>query len=184
MLGVEYVECTTQSDYLCSGQIFAEEGFSTPCTKLEYSGKELDDYLIDGFPEIVQFNKVDDRFFTIELDHPDFSWNKKPTIMLSYRFDIPEKTLVHQETIMVSLMDLIGIVGGTLSLYVGFTFQIIEYCMIIVGKIKEIVKHFKFEKVSSQKKDPEHQQEQQKQKQHHQRQKESLQASSQTCCFF
>ena len=162
MPGVEFIQCTTQSDYLCSGQIFLEEfnnineGFSTPCTILEYSGKELEDYLIDGFPEIVQFDKVDERFSTIELDHPDFSWNKKPTIIVSYRFDIPEKTLVHQESIVVSLWDLIGIVGGTLGLYVGFNFfdsffQLIEYCEIVVDAMKEIVKKIKSRKIGIQK---------------------------------
>ena len=162
MPGVEFIQCTTQSDYLCSGQIFLEEfnninqGFSTPCTILEYSGKELEDYLIDGFPEIVQFNKVDERFSTIELDHPHFSWNKKPTILLSYTFDIPEKTLVHQESIVVSLWDLIGIVGGTLGLYVGFNFfdsffQLIEYCEIVVDAMKEIVKKIKSRKIGIQK---------------------------------
>ena len=186
MPGVEFIQCTTQSDFLCSAQIFTEEfnnineGFSTPCTKLEYSGKELTDHVIDGFPEIVQFNpKVDDERFqaTIELDHPDFSWNKKPTIILSYTFDMPEKTWVCQETYVESFVDVIGVVGGTLSLYLGIVLydtliRIMKYWMIFVGKLKEMVKSAKSDKVGNQrkqtstnpKKDPEQQQ--------HQKQKE------------
>ena len=184
MPGVEFIQCTTQSDYLCSGRIFTEEfnaiseGFSTPCTKVEYIGKELTNHVIDGFPNIVQFGE---QYATIELDHPNFSWNKKPTILLSYMFDMPEKTWVFQETYVESFEKLIGIVGGTLSLYLGIVLydtliQIIKYWMIIVGKLKDMIKRVKSNKVgnqknqtsTNQKKDLEQQQHNQ---QHHQKQK-------------
>ena len=196
MPGVEFLQCTTQSDYLCSGQIFTEEfnaiseGFSTSCTKVEYIGKELTNHVIDGFPNIVQFGK---QYATIELDHPDFSWNKKPTILLSYTFDMPEKTWVYQETYVASFEETIGIVGGTLSLYLGIVLydtliQIIKYWMIIVGKLKDMIKRVKSNKVGNQKKktstnqkkdlEQQHQKQQQNQ-QHHQKQQQNQQQNQQ-----
>ena len=146
MPGVEFQQCTDQSSYLCSAYTFTDEfnriseSYSTSCNKLEYTAQELSYNLIRGFPRLVLDESELSPLIDISGIDPNYPWNWKPTVILTYRFDIPEKTWVYRESLMVDFIDLVGIVGGTLSLYIGLTFfdaifQIADYCKIIIDKI-------------------------------------------------
>ena len=56
--------------------------------------------------------------------------------------DTPETVNVYQEYIIISFMDLIGVVGGTLSLYIGLAFydsffQVLSNCnLLIINMVK------------------------------------------------
>ena len=148
--GIEFLPCQTDYDYLCSAQVFSEEfkrireSYSTSCSKLSYAGKVLSFQRIEGLPKLVHLDYPDQIYPVVLIPFDDMKKNQ-PTVMLSYEFDMPVRTRVYQETLLVSIIDLIGIVGGTLSLYTGLAFydaffQIIEYCNIIISKIDKIFK--------------------------------------------
>ena len=162
MPGVEFQECTDQSSYLCSAYTFTDEfnrvseSYSTSCNKLEYTAQELSYHRIRGTPRIVLDESELSPLIDISGIDPNYPWNWKPTVILTYRFDIPEKTWVYRESLMVDFINLVGIVGGTLSLYIGLAFfdaifQIAYYCKIIIDKINN---NGKSRKVGIQKEQP------------------------------
>ena len=112
-----------------------QNGF-TPCTKIEYPGKESD------YVQIVEGKGlVRDDFGKPEVVIPP-NFNGKVIVIFSYKFDNPETTDVFSEYIIVDTMTMIGSIGGTLGLYVGFSFsgfamQIIGWIQILVVKISQ-----------------------------------------------
>ena len=127
-----------------------QNGFA-PCTKIEYTGKELEHIRIDGMKKIV-YDDFGDAFVDLP---PNF--NDKITVIFTYKFDTPETTDVFSEYIIVDTMTMIGSIGGTLGLYVGFNF--FDFAMQIMGWIQMLVVKisqssiFKEEKKKEQKKD-------------------------------
>jgi len=80
-----------------------------PCTKLEYSGNHQI-YPIDAFLQIVP-----------EILQDNYEPGKQH-YLVQYTFKQPETTTLNEEYYVVQTLDLIGVVGGTLGLFVEFTF--------------------------------------------------------------
>ena len=105
------------------------------CTKMIYEGVELDYSQIKGFPTLISPHDGDYLVFS------DSNWDGKPTILFSYKYDSPEVMEIQQQFIIMEFVDLIGVVGGTLGLFVGFSFlgfafQILDYLIVIVKKLR------------------------------------------------
>ena len=122
----ELEKCQTEKQKECSDVVMMKTlsdlvsaGFS-PCTTFEYPGIILDYSKIKDFPPLVfHWNKE-------ELEEPTVyvnpQWNGTPTVIMTYKFEKPERVEVYEEYIVASFVDIIGIVGGTLGLYIGFSF--------------------------------------------------------------
>ena len=128
-----------------------QNGF-VPCNKIEYSGIESDYFLIEGAKELSFENENGDQYVYIP---PNF--NDKATVIFTYKFDTPETTDVFSEYIIVDTMTMIGSIGGTLGLYVGFSFfdfamQILGWIQMLAVKISQS-SIFKEEKKNKQKKE-------------------------------
>ena len=130
--------------------VLQQNGF-VPCNKIEYSGIESDYFLIEGAKEL-SFEKDGVQYVYIP---PNF--NDKATVIFTYKFDTPETTDVFSEYIIVDTMTMIGSIGGTLGLYVGFSFfdfamQILGWIQMLAVKISQS-SIFKEEKKNKQKKE-------------------------------
>ena len=127
-----------------------QNGFS-PCTKIEYKGKELQNFRIEAAQELV-----------VEMDGDSYvkfppNFNDKPMVIFSYKFDTPETTDVYSEYIIVDFMAMVGSIGGTLGLYIGFSFfdffmQILDWIQMLVFVISQS-SIFKEEKKKDKKKE-------------------------------
>ena len=96
-----------------------QESYSNvPCKTMYYEGFIVQDYLLEGMKEIFEWYPSDpDIMPPIPVVH------KNPgniTAMFSYNFELPETMTVEVESYIFTFMDMIGIVGGTLSMFVGF----------------------------------------------------------------
>ena len=146
---VPYEKCVTYFDLKCSGNVFFDalakvtETYGSACIKPEYVVHELEPQTrLEGYPKIViccthdMFNYVN-----FQYSH-NYQWSKKPTVQFTYKYDTPETVDVYQEYIIISFMDLIGVVGGMLSLYVGLAFydsffQVLSNCnLLIINMVK------------------------------------------------
>ena len=130
-----------------------QNGFA-PCTKIEYTGKESGYSVIEGIKEIV-FDPLDPKLEPY-IEFPPHT-EITPTVIFTYKFDTPETTDVFSEYIIVDTMTMIGSIGGTLGLYLGFSFfdfamQILGWIQILVVKISQS-SLFKEEKKKECKKD-------------------------------
>ena len=120
----ELEKCQTKKEQECANAVeldvvhgITSAGFS-PCTTLEYSGMILDNSRIKGFPPLVDYGWDQGD----PIVHVDPQWSGKPTAIMTYKFEKPESVKVYEEYIVASFVDIIGIVGGTLGLYIGFSF--------------------------------------------------------------
>lgn len=106
--------CNQSYEWYCAHELrlgsfrnFLKSGkFNGPCTKLQYSGKQ------DNFNPIQ--NKRSSHF--------------------SYKFNTPELTTRHEEYYIYDFAGMIGSVGGSLGLCIGFSFSNIFNWLI--GKIR------------------------------------------------
>ena len=117
-------KCQTKKEQECANAVEEDvvhdlyfAGFS-PCTTLEYSGMILENSKIKGFPPLVDYGWNQEE----PIVHVDPQWSGKPTAIMTYKFEKPENVKVYEEYIVASFVDIIGIVGGTLGLYIGFSF--------------------------------------------------------------
>ena len=66
-----------------------------------------------------------------------------PTVKFSYTFEQPERATVQVEDFVVTFIDLVGIVGGTLGMFIGFAFYdnimtFVEYVLTFVQWVKRL----------------------------------------------
>ena len=123
LLPYESVPVCTDSgfNYQCAVDVYnhvvSKSNYSGwPCSVLEYEGRVLDNQMIPGAPRIHVWDTYDRDDVDIILP-----WNffhainpGNTSVMLSYKFDFPETMTVEVESYVVTIVDLIGIVGGTL----------------------------------------------------------------------
>ena len=151
---VEMVPCYNHSFSMakCCNDIFynkamskVAETYGGPCNQMEYESKILDQSRIKGFDHLVLW-KIDvyNSHLNNDIIGPNWAhkWEKKPTVVFSYRFENPEMMTVYQEYIVVTFVDLIGIVGGNLSMFIGFAFydfalDALEFFLMLGAKIKD-----------------------------------------------
>ena len=139
--------CKTQSEVGCASSIYMEAmkdvkmSYNGPCTTMEYDvtgiteeeRREEEIKLIDGFPELVGPPSMSNPMgFKIPKD-----WNGKPTVMVSYTFDKPEKMTVRREYLVVDFEKLIGLVGGTMGLFLGFAFT--DTALLLIDLINAMI---------------------------------------------
>ena len=138
----------TDADRDCAGAVFmeirnTEGGFYNykSCSIEEYEGRVLkDNEIIPGKEEFWYWPVEEDWEVAVpESDHDEGHENF--TFKFSYTFDSPEALTVEVETYIVTFFDLVGIVGGTLGLFIGFAFYdnilaSVEYLIIIVKWVK------------------------------------------------
>ena len=152
-------------DRICAWNVFhnimAEEGeiynFKS-CSIEEYEGRILKDNIIPGKSEFWYWHESDKQDW--EIVWPDSEYLHNPgslTVKFSYTFDSPQKMEVDVENFIVSFFDLMGIVGGTLGMFIGFAFYdnilaAVEYLIMIVEWVKRITQKRKASKVSDVKK--------------------------------
>ena len=139
----------TGFDYDCAKSVMMKvidsllDDFIPPCSKLEYRGSIDVDQKIDGFIDPYKFDatRAQWRPYQIILD-----FSEKPvTVLYTYNFERTETKTVYQEYIVVSFEDLIGNVGGMLSLFIGFSF--IDNILSMVGYLTVL-----WEKINNRKK--------------------------------
>ena len=51
-----------------------------------------------------------------------YSWGKKNWALFAYEIDPPEEVTVFQEYVVYDTISMIGSVGGTLGMFIGFSF--------------------------------------------------------------
>ena len=118
--------------------------FRSPCRKLEYKSFQLNDINVrmDGFKNAY----VDDQYGEIVLHQVFFQFMEDPlTAIYKYRFERPEMMTVYEEYVVTSFEDMIGIVGGTLGVYIGFAcfdnfLAFVDYLIFIWQKISQLRK--------------------------------------------
>ena len=121
-----------------------------PCSIEEYEGKLLEDEIIDGMQDIYFWERgtrdsprhSNDIYLPFHIN-PFYDTNdaKIPTIKFSYTFEQPEIATLQVENSIVTLVDLVGIVGGTLGMFIGFTFY--DNIMISVEYVIDFVQWVK-----------------------------------------
>ena len=99
-----------------------------PCTNLEY----VVEYQVKRLEVLQALNK--------ELSDHNYNPNKT-NFAIWYNFKKPEYTTINEEHYLVSLMDLIGLTGGTLGISIGFSFygiiaDVLDILLSLVLKIK------------------------------------------------
>ena len=154
-------------DKTCAYDVFykmiEEEDFYNfkSCSIEEYEGRVLDDHIIPGKSEFWYWAESDKQDWEIVV--PESEYHDNPgnlTIKFSYTFDLPQTMIVSVENYIVTFFDLIGIVGGTLGMFIGFAFYdnilaLVEYLILIVNWAKRISGMKKASKVSDVKKSSE-----------------------------
>ena len=78
-----------------------------PCTIFEYEGKF--------------FMRLLSTFQDERILQKENVMDKKTNYMISYNFQQPEMLLLVEEYYVVPTLDLIGLIGGTLGMFVGFS---------------------------------------------------------------
>ena len=82
---------------------------SLPCNDQGYAGTYVTD--------IIDMSHFSDDFLW------EHNWyNNKSHFFVHYSFDVPETMTLREEYYTVPLLDLIGLVGGTLGMFIGFSF--------------------------------------------------------------
>ena len=119
-------------DFICAEEALAKtskqvtedfDSFYFPCSKIEYEGKELSEYKIDKGMQDVNIWDRNTRMDSDILMPTNVLANPgNLTLMFSYTFELPERMTVEVENFLVTFEDLIGIVGGTLGVFIGFAF--------------------------------------------------------------
>ena len=82
---------------------------TVPCDDLGYTGTYITDV-------------IETTIFSEEFLCEDNWDSEKSQFLVSYTFDLPETMTVHEEYYIVPIFDLIGLVGGTLGMFIGFSF--------------------------------------------------------------
>ena len=80
-----------------------------PCEDVGYTGT----YVSDAFETSV---------FSDEFLWEDNWYSNKSHFFVYYTFDLPETMTVDEEYYTVATFDLIGLIGGTLGMFIGFSF--------------------------------------------------------------
>ena len=157
----------TDADRDCAGAVFmeirnTEGGFYNykSCSIEEYEGRVLNDNeIIPGKEEFWYWPFEED--WEVAFPESDYDEDHENlTIMFSYTFDFPQALTVEVEKYIVTFFDLIGIVGGTLGLFMGFAFYdnilaSATFFILIVNWVKRITQKKKTSKVSDAKKSSE-----------------------------
>ena len=155
-------------DYLCSENqyelAFAE--FSKlnysykPCYIEEYQGKLIEDEIIDGMQDIFLWDPLyeNDMYFPSDIT-PYYDAQIPSSIKFSYTFEQPEIATVLVEDFIVTFVDLVGIVGGTLGMFIGFAFYdnimtSVEYVITFVEWAKRMRLKRRSRKVAKVQEDP------------------------------
>ena len=111
--------CKTFEDFWCSYDLlgqsfddFTENGYPKTCNILQYSGDK------------------------------EWEWDsgRKPEVYFAYNFAPPKTVVVHEEYLIYDTIGLIGSVGGTLGMFIGFSFsgtisQIITYLSMLRSRL-------------------------------------------------
>ena len=130
------------------------------CSMEEYEGRVIqDNEFIPGKEEFYYWHFKED--WEVAFPVTDYEeGHENLTFKFSYTFDSPEALTVEVETYIVTFFDLIGIIGGTLGLFIGFAFYdnilaSAKFIILIVNWVKRITGMKKASKVSDMKKSSE-----------------------------
>ena len=130
------------------------------CSIEEYEGKVLMDNIIPGKEEFWYWLDSDKQDW--EMVFPKSDNDKNPgnlAMKFSYTFDSPQTMTVEVENFIVTFFDLIGIVGGTLGMFIGFAWydNVLaagDYLIMMINWVKMIKEKRKATKGSDVKKSP------------------------------
>ena len=150
------VEFHDYNDYNCSVNVFisalqdVQDSYSNmPCNKMYYEGHVLQDYLFQGKSDYFKWPDPSETDLIIPNQHsgienPEIEFGlSNVSVMFSYNFEFPETMTVEVESYIFTFMDLIGIIGGTFSMFVGFAFydniiSLIDYIIVIWNFVKKM----------------------------------------------
>ena len=156
-LSYEDEECSKLTEKIVNAEHGNFYNFKS-CSIEEYEGRVLRENLIPGKSEFWYWSKSDKQDW--ELVFPFNNHETNPgnvTMKFSYTFDSPQTMTVKVEKYIVTFVDLVGIVGGTLGMFIGFEFYnniiaFVEYLIMISNWVKTITQKRKASKVSDVKK--------------------------------
>ena len=93
----EEIECAWKRESFLTASL-ENNGSCKPCTKYDYSGTKT--FESENVEDIYMYRKV-----------------------LSYRFAYPQVLTIYQEYLIYDSIGMIGSVGGTLGMFIGFSFS-------------------------------------------------------------
>ena len=137
----------TQYDVDCAAKVYIDAQGKVEnvplCSTTEYEATQQEDSkMIEGLDYIYHWHNFDlhDEYVRLPDVINDFDHNL--VAKLSYRFPLPEVTDIYEEYYISTFEDLVGIVGGTFGLFIGFafsdaTFLLLNYLIIMVEAIKK-----------------------------------------------
>ena len=135
--------CSMKQKVLADAEFIKTNYSFKPCNIEEFEGKLLEDEIIDGMHDIYNGNENTDILVPY-INNPAL-WNDSqiPTIKFSYTFARPEMATLLVEDFIVTFEDLVGIVGGTLGMFIGFAFYdnimtSVEYIIAFVQWVKRM----------------------------------------------
>ena len=117
-------------------KFFKENSKLKPCTKFEYEGTFRLRILAKS---IVADESILQEGSVI---------GNKTKFMIEYKFQQPETLLLTEEYYIVPTLDLIGLIGGTLGMFIGFSFygtfaDALNLTLYIAKKLKNAGKNYK-----------------------------------------
>ena len=113
------------------------------CSIEEYEGRVIRDNIIPGKSEFWYWSESDKQDWELVFPATDYDTNPgNLAIKFSYTFDSPQTMTVQVENYIVTFFDLIGIVGGTLGMFISFAFYdnilvSVEYLIVIVNWVAQ-----------------------------------------------
>ena len=117
-------------------KFFRENSKLKPCTKFEYEGNFR--------LRLLARSTVADK----SILQGGSNIANKTKYMIEYKFQQPEMLLLTEEYYIVPSLDLIGLIGGTLGMFVGFSFygtfaDVLNLALYIAKKMKNAGKNYK-----------------------------------------
>ena len=133
--------CRDESFYQCFEKLYASADFShcpRKCTHSTFGGSMLPDcqtinesvcannigyFMRHDIPSCSMKKPCNFYEFTAKGKWEDASQNSTHRIMLAYEFFTNEKTQVYEEYLIYDTVALVGAIGGTLGMFIGFSFS-------------------------------------------------------------
>ena len=122
------------------------------CSKTEYEGKlQFQNKRIEGYDlppfKWTYFDSHDEYVRPPDL-YSDVAYDYNPVVKMSYRFEKPETMRIYEEYYISTFEDLVGVVGGTFGLFVGFAFSNYSFLLIyyFIIMVEVIMKFFNSKK--------------------------------------
>ena len=143
-LTIEDEECSKKTEKIVNAEHGDFYSFKS-CSIEEYEGRVLRDNVIPGKSEFWYWSESDKQDWELVFPWTDYETNPgNLTMKFSYTFESPSTMTVSVENYIVTFFDLIGIVGGTLGMFIGFAWydNVLaagEYLIVMFNWVERII---------------------------------------------